>query len=65
MFTKFSFLCKVPAWMRGLLIASGVAVASLIPIYQPVKNEGNSMAPLFSDHELIFINRLVYHFEPV
>jgi signal peptidase I len=58
-------LIKVPVWMRGLLIASGIAVASLVLIYQPVKIEGNSMTPLLSNHEAIVINRLVYHFEPI
>ena len=65
MLTKFSFWRKVPARMRGLLIASGVAVASLALIYQPVKIEGNSMTPMLSNHEAIIINTLVYHFEPV
>ena len=45
--------------------ASGIAVASLALIYQPVKIEGNSMTPLLSNHEAIVINRLVYHFEPL
>ncbi len=65
MLTKFSFWRKVPFWMRGLLIASGIAVASLALIYQPVKIEGNSMTPLLSNHEAIIINSLVYHFEPI
>jgi signal peptidase I len=51
--------------MRGLPIASGIAVASLAPIYQPAKIEGNSMAPPLSNHEAIIINRLVYHLEPI
>lgn len=65
MLTKFSFWRKVPVWMRGLPIASGIAVASLVLIYQRVKIEGNSMTPLLSNHEAIIINRLVYHFEPI
>jgi signal peptidase I len=47
------------------LIASGIAVASLALIYQPVKIEGNSMTPLLSNHEALIINTLVYHFEPI
>ncbi len=43
MLTKFSFWGKVSFWMRGLVIASGIALASLTLIYQPVKIEGNSM----------------------
>ena len=55
-----------PVWMRGLLVASGIAVASLVlGVYQPVKIQGNSMTPLLSDHEALVINRLVYHFEPI
>jgi signal peptidase I len=65
MLAKFSFWRKVPFWMRGLLIASGIAVASLALIYQPVKIEGNSMTPLLSNHEALIINSLVYHFEPI
>ena len=65
MLTKFSFWGKVSFWMRGLLIAFGIAVASLALIYQPLKIEGNSMTPLLSNHEAIIINRLVYHFEPI
>ncbi len=65
MLTNFSFWRKVPIWMRGLLTASGIAVASLVLIYQPVKIEGTSMTPLLSNHEAIIINRLVYHFEPI
>ncbi len=65
MLTKFSFWRKLSFWMRGLLIASGIAVASLALIYQPVKIEGNSMTPLLSNHEALIINTLVYHFEPI
>jgi hypothetical protein len=55
------FLAQVPVWMRGLPIASGIAVASLALVYQPVKIEGNSMTPMLSNHEAIIINMLVYH----
>lgn len=51
--------------MRRLPIASGIAVASLALIYEPVKIEGNSMTPMLSNHEAIIINTLVYHFEPI
>ena len=47
------FWRKVPVWMRGLPIASGIAMASLALIYQPVKIEGNSMTPLLSNPEAI------------
>jgi signal peptidase I len=49
-------------WTR--LIACGVMLL-MICLYQPVRIEGNSMAPLLSNHEAIFINRIVYHLEPI
>src|SRR5258707_14403791 len=61
--SKYSVPHSVRAWKS--LAACGSALVIVVLAYQPVKIEGNSMAPLLSDHELIFINRLVYHFEPV
>ena len=63
MFSKYSLLRR--AHFYRLLAAVGIALVIVVLVYQPVKIEGNSMAPLLSDHELIFINRLVYHLEPV
>lgn len=37
----------------------------IIFLYQPVKVEGTSMAPLLTDQERIFINKFVYRFEPI
>jgi signal peptidase I len=51
-------------WIGRLLIA-GIAAVSLVLIYQPVKLEGNSMTPLLTNNDVILINRLVYHFEPI
>ena len=65
MLRKHSFRHKVRVWMRNLLIAFGFALASLVFPYQPVRIEGNSMAPLIVDHEAIFIDRVVYYFEPI
>jgi len=48
-----------------LLIAIGLALVIIIFLYQPVKVEGTSMAPLLSDQERIFINKFVYRFEPI
>ncbi len=53
------------AWTRDLLIAIGLALIIIVFLYQPVKVEGTSMAPLLSDQERIFINKFVYHFEPI
>ncbi|HXA57365.1 MAG TPA: signal peptidase I [Candidatus Acidoferrum sp.] len=52
-------------WTRDLAVALGFALVIIIFLYQPVKVEGTSMAPLLSDQERIFINKFVYHFEPI
>jgi signal peptidase I len=62
MLGNHSFRHGVRVWT--LLIASGVTLV-MIFLYQPVRIEGNSMAPLLCDHEAIFINSIVYHLEPV
>src|SRR5579885_1861785 len=56
---------EVRIWTRDLLIAIGLALVIIVFLYQPVKVEGTSMAPLLSDQERIFINRFVYRFEPI
>src|SRR5215831_16677611 len=56
---------EVRVWARDLLIAIGLALVIIIFLYQPVKVEGTSMAPLLSDQERIFINKFVYRFEPI
>src|SRR5260370_21726825 len=63
MLSKHSLLRRAHSYR--LLGAIGIALVIVVFVYQPVKIEGDSMAPLLSDHELVFINRLVYHFEPV
>jgi signal peptidase I len=62
MLGKDSFPHGVRIWT--LLIACGVTLI-MICFYQPVRIEGDSMAPLLCDHEAIFINRIVYHLEPI
>ncbi len=56
---------ELKAWARDLLLALGLAMVIIIFLYQPVKVEGTSMAPLLSDQERIFINKFVYSFEPI
>lgn len=56
---------EVRVWARDLLIAIGLALIIIVFLYQPVKVEGTSMAPLLSDQERIFINKFVYRFEPI
>src|SRR6201993_3856704 len=56
---------EIRIWTRALLIAIGLALVIIVFLYQPVKVEGTSMAPLLSDQERIFINKFVYRFEPI
>ena len=56
---------ELRTWVRDLAVAMGLALIIIIFLYQPVKVEGTSMAPLLSDQERIFINKFVYHFEPI
>lgn len=56
---------EIRTWARDLLIAIGLALIIIVFLYQPVKVEGTSMAPLLSDQERIFINKFVYRFEPI
>ena len=60
-----SFRKEIRVWTRDLLIAIGLALVIIVFLYQPVKVEGTSMAPLLSDQERIFINKFVYRFEPI
>ena len=63
--TGHSLKREIRVWTRDLLIAIGLALVIIIFLYQPVKVEGTSMAPLLSDQERIFINKFVYRFEPI
>lgn len=56
---------ELRSWTRDLAVALGLALGIIIFLYQPVKVEGTSMAPLLSDQERIFINKFVYRFEPI
>src|ERR1700752_2114536 len=53
------------SWTRDLAVALGLALVIIVFLYQPVKVEGTSMAPLLSDQERIFINKFGYRFEPI
>jgi signal peptidase I len=59
------FRRELKSWTRDLAIALGLAMVIIVFLYQPVKVEGTSMAPLLSDQERIFINKFVYRFEPI
>lgn len=56
---------ELRSWARDLAVALGLALVIIIFLYQPVKVEGTSMAPLLSDQERIFINKFEYRFEPI
>src|SRR4030088_2677003 len=60
-----SLRSEIRVWTRDLLIAIGLALVIIVFLYQPVKVEGTSMAPLLSDQERIFINKFVYRFESI
>lgn len=56
---------EIWSWLRDLAIAVALAMFIVLFLYQPVKVEGTSMVPAISDQERIFINKFVYHFEPI
>lgn len=56
---------ELRSWARDLLLALGLAAIVIVFLYQPVKVEGTSMAPLLSNEERIFINKFIYRFEPI
>src|SRR5437016_12800476 len=51
-------------WTRVLLIAICLALVIIVLLYQPVKVECSSIAPLLPDQERIFINKFVYPSDP-
>jgi signal peptidase I len=53
------------AWMRDVVISAAIAVFIILFLYQPVRVEGTSMLPVLGDQERIFINKFVYHLEPI
>ena len=55
----------VRSWARDLVISLALSAFVIIFLYQPVKVEGTSMWPGLEDQERIFINKFVYHLEPI
>ncbi len=53
------------AWVRDLVVSLAISAFIIIFLYQPVKVEGTSMMPGLDDQERIFINKFVYHLEPI
>jgi signal peptidase I len=56
---------ELQSWLRDIFLAFGLALIIIVFLYQPVKVEGTSMAPLLDDQQRIFINKFVYEFEPI
>jgi signal peptidase I len=56
---------ELRSWTRDMAVLLGLMLVVIIFLYQPVKVEGTSMAPLLTDQERIFINKFVYRFEPI
>src|SRR6266478_6389461 len=52
-------------WLRDLIISLAISAFIIIFLYQPVKVEGTSMMPSLDDQERIFVNKFVYHWEPI
>ncbi len=62
---KPKLLRTVTAWARDLTVSLIVSALIIVFLYQPVKVEGTSMLPGLTDQERIFINKFVYHLEPI
>lgn len=52
-------------WLRDLVISAVVSILIITLLYQPVRVEGTSMLPRLEDHDRLFINKFVYHFEAI
>ncbi|HUK90148.1 MAG TPA: signal peptidase I [Blastocatellia bacterium] len=50
---------------RDVIFAAITAVLIMIFVVQPVKVEGTSMLPRLENDERIFVNKLVYTFDPI
>ena len=55
----------VGLWLRDLVISAVVSVLIITFIYQPVRVEGTSMLPDLENHDRLFINKFIYHFEAI
>ncbi len=56
---------EIRYWLRDLILSLLLAFIVIFFLYQPVQVEGTSMLPRLANHERIFINKFVYHFEPI
>ena len=58
-------LPMLAVWLRDLIISLAISAFIIVFLYQPVKVEGTSMMPGLDDQERIFVNKFVYHLEPI
>ncbi|HUZ46641.1 MAG TPA: signal peptidase I [Terriglobia bacterium] len=52
-------------WLRDLILAVLMALIVTFFFYQPVEVEGTSMLPELANHERVFVNKIIYHVEPI
>jgi signal peptidase I len=52
-------------WMRDVAISAVASILFILFLYQPVRVEGTSMMPRLENHDRLFINKFVYHFEAI
>lgn len=52
-------------WIKDLAVSLAVSAFVIVFLYQPVKVEGGSMMPSLTNKERIFVNKFVYHLEPI
>src|SRR3989304_3798169 len=62
--TSSSFRRELRAWARDLLIAAALAIVIIVFLYQPVKVEGTSMAPLLDSGGRSFTTKFLYRLGP-
>ena len=52
-------------WVRDIAVSAVASILFILFLYQPVRVEGTSMMPRLENHDRLFINKFVYHFEAV
>jgi signal peptidase I len=52
-------------WLRDLLLAALAILIVTFFFYQPVEVQGTSMLPELGNCERVFVNKIIYHIEPI
>ena len=55
----------VVLWVRDVAVSAVASILFILFLYQPVRVEGTSMMPRLENHDRLFINKFVYHFEAI